>query len=156
MSMPILKNPRHEAFAQELAKGKTADEAYQAVGYRADRGHASRLAANGNICVRLAELQAVGAEKAVVTIESLIAKAEAARAAGANGTDWPIHRQATGRNLWAMDRTPPPRRARIKTYPKWPRQLRGGKIHALARKPSFESEIRCGGNDEPAARRSSG
>ena len=77
--MPILKNPRHEAFAQELAKGKTADEAYQAVGYRADRGHASRLAANGNICARLAELQAVGAEKAVVTIESLIAKAEAAR-----------------------------------------------------------------------------
>ena len=77
--MPILKNPRHESFAHELSKGKTADEAYRAAGYKPDRGHASRLAANGNICARLAELQAVGAEKAVVTIESLIAKAEAAR-----------------------------------------------------------------------------
>lgn len=30
--MPALDNPRHERFAQELAKGKTADEAYQTAG----------------------------------------------------------------------------------------------------------------------------
>jgi hypothetical protein len=77
--MTILQNPRHERFAQELAKGKTAVEAYQAGGYKPDRGHASRLAANGNICARVAELQAVGAEKAVLTVTSLIAEAEEAR-----------------------------------------------------------------------------
>ena len=27
--MPILENPRHEAFARELAKGKSATEAYE-------------------------------------------------------------------------------------------------------------------------------
>jgi phage terminase small subunit len=77
--MPILQNPRHERFAQELAKGKTADEAYAAAGYKPDRGHASRLAANGNIRDRVAELQAIGAKEAAVTIESLIAEAEEAR-----------------------------------------------------------------------------
>jgi len=30
--MPALGNPRHERFAQELAKGKTADEAYEIAG----------------------------------------------------------------------------------------------------------------------------
>jgi hypothetical protein len=62
--MPILQNPRHERFAQELAKGKTADEAYAAAGYKPDRGPASGLAANGNIRARVAELQAIGAEEA--------------------------------------------------------------------------------------------
>lgn len=33
--MPVLKNARHEKFAQALAKGKTADEAYQLAGNRA-------------------------------------------------------------------------------------------------------------------------
>jgi hypothetical protein len=78
-ALPILKSARHEAFAQELAKAKTADEAYEAAGYRPDRGHASRLAANGNICARLAGVQAMGAEKAAVTVNTLIAEAEAAR-----------------------------------------------------------------------------
>lgn len=74
-----LPNPRHERFAQELAKGKTADEAYAAVGYKPDRGHASRLATNGNIRARVAELQAIGAEEAALTVKSLIAEAEEAR-----------------------------------------------------------------------------
>ena len=30
--MPVLSNPRHERFAQELAKGKTADEAIKSLG----------------------------------------------------------------------------------------------------------------------------
>ncbi len=33
--MPALSNPRHEMFARELAKGKTADEAYEAAGLQA-------------------------------------------------------------------------------------------------------------------------
>jgi phage terminase small subunit len=32
--MPRLQNAKHELFAQELAKGETADKAYQLAGYR--------------------------------------------------------------------------------------------------------------------------
>lgn len=69
--MPVLKNPRHEAFAQALAKGETADQAYQSAGYKEDRGHASRLAANGSIRQRLTELQSAAAERTLVTIDSI-------------------------------------------------------------------------------------
>ena len=47
--MPLLDNPKHEIFAQELAKGATQEEAYETAGYKPSRQHASRLATNGNI-----------------------------------------------------------------------------------------------------------
>jgi phage terminase small subunit len=56
--MPVLQNARHEAFAQELARGKAAEAAYQAAGYKPDRGNASRLTANDSIRARVAELKA--------------------------------------------------------------------------------------------------
>lgn len=62
--MPVLKNARHEAFAQELAKGKTADEAYASAGFKPDRGNASRLTANDSIRARVEEIKARVAEKA--------------------------------------------------------------------------------------------
>lgn len=62
--MPILPNPRHEKFAQALAKGKTADEAYQEAGYKPNRGNAATLKANQSISDRVAELQAGAADKA--------------------------------------------------------------------------------------------
>lgn len=62
--MPVLSNPRHEAFAQALAKGKTADEAYAQAGYRPHRGNASTLRANQNVLERLTELQGRAAQKA--------------------------------------------------------------------------------------------
>jgi phage terminase small subunit len=71
----VLKNPRHERFSQELATGKSADEAYKAAGYKPDRAHASRLAANGNIRARVTQLQNVAAGEASVTIETLIREA---------------------------------------------------------------------------------
>jgi phage terminase small subunit len=77
--MPILQNPRHETFAQELAMRKTADEAYETAGYKPSRPHACRLATKGNVRARIAELQAAGAEKAALTVESLIGEAEEAR-----------------------------------------------------------------------------
>jgi phage terminase small subunit len=79
MTGVVLHSPRHERFAQELAKGKTADEAYRVAGYKPSRPHASRLAANGNIRGRVAELQAIGAEEEALTVKSLIAEAEEAR-----------------------------------------------------------------------------
>lgn len=77
--MAVLTNPRHERFAQELAKGKTADEAYRLAGYQENRGNASTLKANQNVLKRVAELQERVAVKAEVTAESLIAEAEEIR-----------------------------------------------------------------------------
>ena len=77
--MPTLGNPRHERFAQELACSKTADAAYVLAGYRANRSNAARLNSNRNIQRRLAEIQSLGAERAAITVETLIAEAEAAR-----------------------------------------------------------------------------
>ncbi len=62
--MPVLENPKHEAFAQGLAKGLSASDAYVGAGYKESRSAASRLSANVNIAARVAELVSKGAEKA--------------------------------------------------------------------------------------------
>lgn len=54
--MPALENPKHELFAQELAKGKTAEDAHGLAGYKASRSGASQLKQNLNISNRVAEL----------------------------------------------------------------------------------------------------
>jgi hypothetical protein len=77
--MGELSNARHERFAQELAAGKTADAGYKAAGYRKHRGNAARLSANEHVKKRVAEIQAIGAEGAAVTAQSLIEEAEQAR-----------------------------------------------------------------------------
>lgn len=63
--MPPLSNARHERFAQELAKGKTQEQAYIDAGYAAEgaRGNAARLIANDSVAARVAELQSVVADK---------------------------------------------------------------------------------------------
>jgi phage terminase small subunit len=73
--MGPLRNTKHERFAQELAEGKSADGAYTAAGYKPDRAHASRLAANGNIRGRVAELQDAAAAEIQITLQSLIEEA---------------------------------------------------------------------------------
>lgn len=65
--MPVLSNPKHELFAQAVAKGKTQAEAYQIAGYRPSEQHASRLARNGKVISRVAELQARVADRVVTT-----------------------------------------------------------------------------------------
>lgn len=77
--MGALSNPRHERFAQELAKGKSATEAQTEAGYSANRGNASTLANDQNILKRVAELQERSAIRAEVTAASLIDEAEAVR-----------------------------------------------------------------------------
>jgi phage terminase small subunit len=79
--MAVLKNPRHERFAQELAKGRTADRAYAAAGYKENRGNATRLRADLDVSARVAELQERGARLTEVTVQSLIEEAEEARLA---------------------------------------------------------------------------
>lgn len=61
--MPILKNQRHEKFAQGLAQGKTMGEAYQDAGYGGSLSVAaacgSRLLKNAKISARVDELKAL-------------------------------------------------------------------------------------------------
>jgi len=73
--MSVLPNPKHERFAQLVAVGdKTQTEAYELAGYRPDRAHASRLASNGNIEARVAEIQAEGADHAALSRAALLAR----------------------------------------------------------------------------------
>lgn len=77
--MPVLPNPRHERFAQELAKGKSATEAYETAGYRPNEGNAGRLNRNEQVRTRVAQLQGKASVRAEVTLESLMSEAEEAR-----------------------------------------------------------------------------
>jgi hypothetical protein len=62
-----------------VAAGNTADAAYVTAGYQENRSNAARLNANQDIQKRIAGIQSVGAERAAVTVETLIAEAEEAR-----------------------------------------------------------------------------
>lgn len=84
--MTALTNAKHEKFAQELFKGKTADEAYQIAGYRPSRKNASRLKAKEDIRSRIAELQSASSMRVEITVASLLQEAgeiqQAAKEAG--------------------------------------------------------------------------
>ena len=54
--MSALANPRHEAFANELARGISAAQAYQNVGYVANRHNASALSRTKPIANRVSQL----------------------------------------------------------------------------------------------------
>lgn len=73
--MPTLDNPKHEKFAQALAKGQSATDAYVSAGYKESRAAASRLSTKINIAARVAEIVDRGAVRAEVTIASLIREA---------------------------------------------------------------------------------
>jgi phage terminase small subunit len=90
--MPALRNPRLERFAQLLAGGKTPTVAYVDAGYKHPNGNSCRLAHREDVVARVDELQAetlereratatVAAERAAVTRQSLIEKAEEIREA---------------------------------------------------------------------------
>jgi hypothetical protein len=58
--MPLLKNQRHELFAQQIAKGLSATQAYVKAGY-SEQGaaqSADRLLRNADLKARIAEIQA--------------------------------------------------------------------------------------------------
>lgn len=65
--MPVLKNAKHERFAQELTNGKTADEAYVLAGYKENRGNAATLKANQSISDRVEELLTKAADRVEIT-----------------------------------------------------------------------------------------
>ena len=61
--MPLLKNPRHEAFCQHRAAGKTCNRSYKLAVHKPDRKHAARLATKGDIQARTREIQVEVIEK---------------------------------------------------------------------------------------------
>jgi phage terminase small subunit len=93
--MPVLKNAKHERFAQWLAKGKTATEAYAEAGYKPHDSNAARLSGNDRIQARLAELQDRASIRVEVTVESLSAELDEARALALKGQQPSAAVQAT-------------------------------------------------------------
>jgi phage terminase small subunit len=75
--MPVLKNSRHEAFAQARVKGEAVDQAYVSAGYTYNRGNAARLNANESVMKRISELQGKVAEKVQIDAAWVLAKAVA-------------------------------------------------------------------------------
>ena len=70
--MPVLKNTKHELFAQAVAKGKSQDAAYKEAGYKPSIAHASRLAANGKVMARVRQLTEAGAQKAELDVSYVL------------------------------------------------------------------------------------
>jgi len=84
--MPVLSNPRHEAFAQAIfngivgAKGAASSqaEAYRRAGYRVSNGNSARACASrlltfaNGIGERIKELQALAAEHSVETADKCV------------------------------------------------------------------------------------
>ena len=74
--MAMLKNARHERFAQSLVEGKTATDAYKLAGYTPSRHNAAKLSHKEYIQARVAELQgrrALAAERATEKVVEKLA-----------------------------------------------------------------------------------
>lgn len=70
--MPPLEHPRHERFAQGLARGATAVSAYEDAGYRPDGANPIRLKQRKEVQLRVAELTSEGARQAQVDIARVL------------------------------------------------------------------------------------
>lgn len=83
--MPVLKNAKHERFAQAIVKGIPQTEAYRQIGYKSAKSNAHRLMENEVIKLRIAELSERIAERTIVSVERIVK--ENARIAFADVTD---------------------------------------------------------------------
>ena len=81
--MPLLQNPRHEAFAQARVAGALLEDAYEAAGFAAGLNHASRLARTPEVAQRIGELRAHAQfpdpARPAVLIDALLKMAEDGR-----------------------------------------------------------------------------
>jgi phage terminase small subunit len=84
--VPILSNPKHEIFAQQVAQGASAISAYVTAGYSKNDSNASRLSGNDKVRARIAELLNEGAAKAGVSIQRVVE--ELAKIGFANMADY--------------------------------------------------------------------
>ncbi len=70
--MPVLSNPKHELFAQEVAKGTPLEKAYAVAGYKPDRKNAQRLTTKDDVRSRIDEILTQAAVKAGVSVERIV------------------------------------------------------------------------------------
>lgn len=88
--MPVLTNAKHERFAQELAKGASASEAYVLAGYKANDGNASTLKGNQNVSARVAEILAKAAVRSEITVASITKRLLDIASKGEAASDAPL------------------------------------------------------------------
>lgn len=69
--MAVLKNAKHELFAQLVSKGETATDAYIKAGYKANDGNAATLKGNQRIADRIAEILAKAATRVEITVAGI-------------------------------------------------------------------------------------
>jgi len=77
--MPALSNQRQERFCQLVKQGVPPFKAYPLAGYKPNNGAPYRLAENGRVKRRIAELTKAMAMKTRVTVESITAELDAAQ-----------------------------------------------------------------------------
>jgi len=88
--MPALSNPKHERFAQALAKGLSQSEAYEEAGYKPSRSAAARLAADVNICERVSAIQNRAAKRTEISVASITERLLAIAAKAEKSGDAPM------------------------------------------------------------------
>lgn len=69
--MSVLRNQRHELFAQGLAKGRPASVAYVEAGYAENDSNAARLNRNEQVQARVTELKERAAARTEITIADI-------------------------------------------------------------------------------------
>lgn len=69
--MPILENPKHEAFCQARANGMTLEQAYAEAGYKPARQNAERLTTKDYIKARISALREKNGQRFEITTESI-------------------------------------------------------------------------------------
>jgi phage terminase small subunit len=71
--MPVLKNIKHERFANELAKGLSSPKAYVKVGFKENRHNAAALARTQHVKARVAEILAAAATRTEMSAADVLA-----------------------------------------------------------------------------------
>ena len=78
--MPVLRNVKHEKFAQEIANGKNSLEAYKCVGFKPDQRNADRLRAREDVGRRIDEILTERNRRLTLSTERAIEKAAITKA----------------------------------------------------------------------------
>src|SRR5262249_2772234 len=104
----MLKNPRHEAFANAVAIGKPQVRAYVEAGYRRDYGNAVRLTRNDKVRRRVTQLRKEHQLRTKRTreehIEKMTERETKADAKGQYAAAQAVARDISQHNNWITDR----------------------------------------------------
>lgn len=101
--MPLLANPRHEAFAQARARGARMEDAYEDAGFVPGDGHAGRLAVRPEGAERIAELRGPQTALEGAGVHAVIAALRRV-ARAAEGANSPGTRRDVRETLLRIDR----------------------------------------------------